>query len=107
MMTGESAPTDGIIMPDQRADRPEKPTDRYRCTFIYADDVAPPVVAGGVALRGWFPDRENADLCIEEGVARTDLCRITLEQRISDEASRAEWGMLHEWVRTGDGWRES
>jgi hypothetical protein len=92
-------------MPDQRPDGPEALAERYRCTFLYADDVVPPAVPGEVAMQGWFPDRENADLCIEEGAARTDLGRLTLEQLISEPGERPEWGVLHGWERTAEGWK--
>ena len=88
-------------MPDQNPPAAE----RYRCTFRYGPGVLPPRVPGEVATRVWFGDRAEADGCVEEGVARTDLGRIVLEQQISPPGQRQEWGVLHEWVVTAEGWQ--
>jgi len=92
-------------MPDQRPEAPEAGSDLYRCTLRYADDVTPPEVPGEVALQEYLPDRASANQCIEEGAARTDIGRMTLERRISEDGAKDEWGVMHEWAVTADGWR--
>ncbi len=80
---------------------------QYRCTFLYADDVVPPLVPGETAIQTVHPDLLSANSWIEAGVARTDLGRILLEQRLLNdvEGRQDEWRVLHSWARTGDGWR--
>lgn len=93
-------------MPDQDPISAGKPFGRYRCTFRYADHVTPPAVPGAIADRDWFADRAAADQCLEIGAARTDIGRMTLEQSLTGPGELPqEWGLLHEWVVTPDGWR--
>ncbi len=85
----------------------DDPRWQYRCTFLYADDVTPPLVPGETAIQTVHTDRAGADFEIEAGVARTDLGRILLEQRLLNDVQgrQDEWRVLHSWARTRDGWR--
>lgn len=84
------------------------PTDyRYRVSLFSADDVIPPDVPGQQVDQMICGTRASADQDIEMAVARTDLGRILLEERlVNDVATRTnEWHVIHTWTRTAEGWR--
>jgi hypothetical protein len=80
---------------------------RYRVTTFAADDVIPPLVPGWEMSSALCGKRELADQEIEVAVARADLGRILLEERLAgDGAGHAnEWCVIHSWKRTTEGWR--
>jgi hypothetical protein len=88
--------------PDSSADR----RWRYRITFTYSDDVIPPRVPGEVAIQTVHADRQGADMEIEAAVGRTDLGRILLEERLTNDVAtrQDEWHTIHSWKRTSEGW---
>jgi hypothetical protein len=79
----------------------------YRVTQTYGNDVVPPAVPGEVAWRQLHTDRADADQAIEMAVARTDLGRILLEERLINDVKlrQNEWRVIHAWTRTAEGWR--
>jgi hypothetical protein len=80
---------------------------RYRVTILYADDVIPPAVPGEQAGMSLHGTRELADQEIEVAVARTDLGRILLEERLTTNVKgrEDEWHVIHSWMCTAEGWR--
>jgi hypothetical protein len=84
------------------------PTDyRYRVTLFSADDVVPPEVPGQQVGMTTCGTRELADQSIEVAAARTDLGRITLEERLFNDVDgrKNEWHVIHTWTRGSDSWQ--
>jgi hypothetical protein len=109
MMGGTHPLALGIIMPQPHAEpyEPRTADYRYRVTALHSDDVIPPAVPGEVAMMTKHIDRAGADVAIEIAVARTDLGRILLEERLVDdvEGRKNQWHVIHSWTRTAEGWR--
>jgi hypothetical protein len=84
------------------------PTDyRYRVTLFSADDVIPPDVPGRQVDQMICGTRASADQDIEMAVARTDLGRILLEERLANDVDGRtnEWHVIHTWTRGSDSWQ--
>lgn len=96
-------------MPHEQVEPYEPPAEDYcyRVTAHYSDDVIPPAVPGEVSLTVQADTRASADAAVEVAVARTDLARILLEERLTaaDETQRHGWHVIHSWIRTAEGWR--
>jgi hypothetical protein len=93
----------------------DDPRWRYRCTFLYANDVAPPKAGGSVADQTVHTDRPGADLELAAARDREDLGRIMIEERMGDPVvrgiteRRGEWRTVASWTRradTGNAWRK-
>lgn len=80
---------------------------RYRVTATSAEGVVPPAVPGEVESFATFVDRASAEQQIEIYVARADLGRIILEERLANDVQGRlnEWRVIHSWTRTAEGWR--
>ena len=86
---------------------------RYRCTFLYGDDVVPPGEPGGVDIQTVHADRLAADLEVQKGRDRAHVGRILIEERLGDTVVRGnleprdQWRTVATWTRRAEGWRRS
>lgn len=85
-------------MPDQ--DPEPRPPDQYKVIGLYGDNALPPLVPDDVAAWNTYLTRADADVAIEELVARTDIGRIILYTNV-----HGEFLPLHTWNRVGSFWQ--
>lgn len=90
---------------------PDDPQWRYRCTFMYADGVTLPKVAGEVAVQTVHANESGRDMEVSAGQSREDIGRILVEVRHFDDVAHANrgdrWTVERAWTRTEDGWEHS